>query len=155
MVHNPSPDNGVNDIGLPDTEITIAQALRPLGYATTCIGKWHLGHTPKFLPRKRGFDEYYGILYSNDMRPVQVVHNEKVVEYPVLQANLTRNYTERAIRFIEQNKDRPFFLYLPHAMPHKPLAASEEFYTPETPGDLYRDVIRELDWSVGRILAKL
>jgi uncharacterized sulfatase len=155
MVHNPSPDNGVNDVGLPDTEITIAQALRPLGYATTCIGKWHLGHTAKFLPRKRGFDEYYGILYSNDMRPVQVVHNEKVVEYPVLQANLTRNYTERAIRFIEQNKDRPFFLYLPHAMPHKPLAASEEFYTPETPGDLYRDVIRELDWSVGRILAKL
>ncbi len=155
VVSNPAPDSGINHIGLPASEITIAQALKPLGYATMAIGKWHLGHTAEFLPRKRGFDEYYGILYSNDMRPVQIVHNEKVAEYPVVQAQLTRKYTERALGFIEQNKDRPFFLYLPHAMPHKPLAASEDFYTPETPGDLYGDVIRELDWSVGRILARL
>jgi len=152
---NPAPDGGVNDLGLPDSEITIAQALKPLGYASICIGKWHLGHTQRFLPRKRGFDEYYGILYSNDMRPVQIVHNEAVVEYPVVQANLTRKYTETAIRFIEQNKDRPFFLYLPHAMPHKPLAASEDFYTPDTPKDLYGYAIRELDWSVGRLLTRL
>lgn len=155
MTRNPAPDSGMNDIGLPATEITIAQALKPLGYAAICIGKWHLGHTLEFLPRKRGFDEYYGILYSNDMRPVQIVHNESVVEYPVIQADLTKKYTDRALGFIEQNKNHPFFLYLPHAMPHKPLAASEDFYTPDTPADLYGDVIRELDWSVGRILAKL
>lgn len=152
---NPAPDAGVNDIGLPATEITIAQALRPLGYASISIGKWHLGHTPEFLPRRRGFDEYYGILYSNDMRPVQIVHNEQVVEYPVIQASLTRRYTDRALEFIEKNRRRPFFVYLAHAMPHKPLAASEPFYTPETPDDLYADVIRELDHSVGRLLAGL
>ncbi|MGH9632234.1 MAG: sulfatase family protein [Bryobacteraceae bacterium] len=155
VVNNPAPDSGINSVGLPQSEITIAEALKPLGYATICIGKWHLGHKPEFMPRKQGFDEYYGILYSNDMRPVQIVHNEQVAEYPVIQANLTKDYTERAIDFIDRNKDRPFFLYLPHAMPHKPLAASEEFYTPKTPDDLYADVISELDWSVGRILAKI
>jgi uncharacterized sulfatase len=104
------------------------------------------------MPRKQGFDEYYGILYSNDMRPVQIVHNEAVAKYPVIQAELTRDYTQKALDFIGRNRESPFFLYLPHAMPHKPLAASEEFYTPDTPGDLYADVIRELDWSVGQIL---
>ena len=152
---NPAPDSGINDIGLPQEEVTIAEVLKPLGYASICIGKWHLGHKPEFLPRTQGFDEYYGILYSNDMRPVQIVHNEQVVQYPVIQANLTRDYTERATAFLEKNRNRPFLLYLPHAMPHKPLAASEEFYTPHTPGDLYVDVIRELDWSVGQILAKV
>ncbi|MGC8791870.1 MAG: sulfatase family protein, partial [Bryobacteraceae bacterium] len=152
---NPAPDAGINDLGLPASEITFAQALQPLGYVSLCIGKWHLGHTPEFLPRKRGFGEYYGILYSNDMRPVQIVHNEQVVEYPVVQPLLTRKYTEKALDFIQRNRNRPFLLYLAHAMPHKPLAASEEFYTPETPGDLYADVIRELDHSVGRILACL
>jgi uncharacterized sulfatase len=152
---NPAPDSGINDIALPLEEITIAEALKPLGYASMAIGKWHLGHVPKFLPRTQGFDEYYGILYSNDMRPVQLVHNEKVAAYPVVQGLLTRDYAQRALRFIEQNRERPFFLYLPHAMPHKPLAASEDFYTPQTPADLYADVIAELDWSVGRILARL
>ena len=155
LVANPSPDVGRNDIGLPPSEITIAEALKPLGYATTAIGKWHLGHTERYLPRKQGFDEYYGILYSNDMRPVQLVQNESVVQYPVLQTELTKDYTQRAIDFIERHRDSPFFLYLPHAMPHKPLAASEDFYTPETPDDLYSDAIRELDWSVGQILDKL
>jgi len=155
VTSNPAPDSGINDLGLPAGEVTIAQALKPLGYASLCIGKWHLGHTPEFLPRRRGFDEYYGILYSNDMRPVQIVHNEQVVEYPVLQSRLTRNYTDKALEFIRNNRSRPFLLYLAHAMPHKPLAASEEFYTPETPGDLYADVIAELDHSVGRILAAL
>lgn len=157
VVHNPTPDMGINEVGLPDSEITIAEALKDAGYASICIGKWHLGHMLKFLPRRQGFDEYYGILYSNDMRPVQLVENEKVVEYPVVQATLTKRYTERALDFIERSAkaDRPFFLYLPHAMPHKPLAASEDFYTPETPDDLYADVIRELDFSIGRVFEKL
>ena len=157
VVFNPAPDSGINSVGLPSSEITIAEALKEAGYASTCIGKWHLGHTPEFLPRRQGFNEYYGILYSNDMRPVQLVENEKVVEYPVIQATLTKRYTQRALDFIECNFrcNRPFFLYLAHAMPHKPLAASEDFYTPDTPDDLYADVIRELDWSVGQILGKL
>ena len=155
LVSNPSPDVGRNEIGLPPSEITIAEALKPLGYAAAAVGKWHLGHIEKYLPRKQGFDEYYGILYSNDMRPVQLVENETVVEYPVIQSELTKKYTRRALDFIERSRGRPFFLYLPHAMPHKPLAASEDFYTPQTPDDLYSDAVRELDWSVGRILAKL
>jgi uncharacterized sulfatase len=155
MVFNPAPDAGINDVGLPASEVTIAVGLKPKGYKSMCIGKWHLGHTAEFLPRNHGFDEYYGILYSNDMRPVQIVHNERVVEYPVVQARLTQDYTDRAIRFIEQNRDTPFFLYLAHAMPHKPLAASEDFYTPATPDDLYSDVVRELDYNVGRLLDSL
>ncbi|MHC4094649.1 MAG: sulfatase-like hydrolase/transferase, partial [Planctomycetota bacterium] len=86
VVFNPAPDAGINDVALPHSEITIAEALKNAGYSSTCIGKWHLGHTLQYLPRKHGFDEYYGILYSNDMRPVQLIENEKVVEYPVIQA---------------------------------------------------------------------
>jgi uncharacterized sulfatase len=89
------------------------------------------------------------------MRPVILLENEKIVEYPVVQATLTKRYTVSALDFIEKNKDKPFFLYLPHAMPHKPLAASEEFYTPQTKGDLYADAIRELDGSIGQVLDKL
>ncbi len=157
VVFNPAPDAGVNDVALPHSEITIAEALGEAGYASICIGKWHLGHTFEYLPRKQGFDEYFGILYSNDMRPVQLVENEKVVEYPVVQATLTKRYTQRALEFIERSagRNRPFFVYLAHAMPHKPLAASEDFYTPDTPDDLYADVISELDWSVGQVLEKL
>ena len=87
MWSNPAPDNGIH-IGLSQSEILLPQVLKPLGYKSTCIGKWHLGHTAEFLPRKRGFDEYYGILYSNDMRPVQIVKNEEVAQYPVVQGNL-------------------------------------------------------------------
>lgn len=155
MVFNPAPDGGINDVGLSDSEVTIAEALKPRGYASISIGKWHLGHTERFLPRRQGFDEYYGILYSNDMRPVQLVDGEKVVEYPVVQSQLTRKYTDRAIEFLEKNQSRPFFLYLAHAMPHKPLAASEDYYTPQTPDDLYADVLRELDAEIGRLLAEL
>jgi len=156
MMQNPAPDQGLN-FGLSSDEIMIPEMLKTEGYVSSCIGKWHLGHTSEFLPRKQGFDEYYGILYSNDMRPVQIVENEKVAEYPVIMSDVTKNYTKRSLDFIEKNSksDTPFFLYLAHAMPHKPLAASEEFYTPETPDDLYHDVIRELDWSVGKIMNKL
>ncbi len=155
LVKNPTPDAGINDIGIAANEITLGNVFHDAGYRTKCIGKWHLGHKPEFFPVNHGFDEYYGILYSNDMRPVQIVENMDTVEYPVDQSLLTQKYTNKAIEFIERNKDKPFFLHLCHAMPHKPLAASERFYTPETPNDLYSDVIRELDWSVGEVMTKL
>lgn len=157
MTSNPAPDGGpqADAVALSLAEVTIAQLFKQAGFATSMVGKWHLGHkSSEFLPTQRGFDEYLGILYSNDMRPVQLVDGEKVVEYPLVQATLTRRYTERALRFIERNKAQPFFLYFAHAMPHKPLAASEEFYKKSGAG-LYGDVISELDWSVGQILAKL
>lgn len=152
--NNPAPDAGIDDVGISDKAVTLGEIFQSAGYATTCIGKWHLGHTPQYLPRRHGFDEYFGILYSNDMRPVQLMDNEAVHEYPVLQATLTRRYTDRAIDFITRNQERPFFLYLPHAMPHKPLAASEEFYKKSGAG-LYGDVIAELDFNVGRLLDAL
>jgi arylsulfatase A-like enzyme len=152
LIRNPTPDAGINDIGLADEEITLGEIFQDAGYATKLIGKWHLGHKEEFFPVNHGFDEYYGILYSNDMRPVQIVENRDTVEYPVDQRLLTQKYTRKTLDFIDTNKDRPFFLQLWHAMPHKPLAASEDFYTPETPGDLYSDVIRELDWSVGEVV---
>lgn len=151
---NPAPDANINDVGLADSEITLAEALRTAGYATSCIGKWHLGHKPEFYPQRQGFDEYLGILYSNDMRPVQLLDGPKVVEYPVVQATLTQRYTARALDFIERNAQQPFFLYLPHAMPHKPIAASEASYKKSGAG-LYGDVIAELDDSVGQVLDKL
>ncbi len=154
MTQNPAPDAGINDIGIPASEITLGQAFRSAGYRTICIGKWHLGHKPEFYPTRHGFDEYLGILYSNDMRPVQLMDGESVVEYPVVQANLTKKYTNRAISFIEKNKGRPFFLYMPHAMPHKPLAASEAFYK-KSGGGLYGDSVAELDWSVGQVIDKV
>ncbi|MCZ6673160.1 MAG: sulfatase [Verrucomicrobia bacterium] len=155
VVRNPAPDAGQTNFGLPSSEITIAEILKEQGYATAAYGKWHLGHKEQWLPRTQGFDEYYGILYSNDMYPVQLVHNETVVEYPVPQSKLTKTYTDLALDFIQKNKNHPFFLYLPMAMPHKPLAVSDNFYTPDTPGNLYADVIAELDYSVGRILDRL
>lgn len=155
LIRNPAPDAGINDVGINSNEITLGNVFREAGYRTKCIGKWHLGHKPEYFPVKHGFDEYYGILYSNDMRPVQIIENMDTVEYPVDQRLLTRKYTQKAIEFITANKDRPFFLHLCHAMPHKPLAASDQFYTPETPDDLYADVISELDWSVGEIMNTL
>ena len=157
MPNNPAPDGGpdANGLHLPESEMTIAQLFHGAGYATGMVGKWHLGHSkPEWLPTHRGFDEYLGIPYSNDMRPVQLVDGDKPFEYPVIQAGLTQRYTDRSLAFIEKNKDRPFFLYLAHAMPHKPLAASEAFYKKGGNG-LYQDVITELDACVGRVLAKI
>lgn len=158
LTKNPTPDSewmSYDTIGLAANEITLGEILGNNGYKTKLIGKWHLGHYEKFFPVNQGFDEYYGILYSNDMRPVQIVENRDTVEYPVDQRLLTQKYTAKAIDFITENKDQPFFLHLCQAMPHKPLAASDKFYTPETPNDLYQDVIRELDWSVGQVVQKL
>ena len=154
VTRNPAPDAGIDDVGLPDKELTLAELLRSAGYRTAMIGKWHLGHKPEFYPVRHGFDEYLGILYSNDMRPVQLVQGETVVEYPVVQATLTKRYTERALAFLQQYRRAPFFLYFAHAMPHKPLAASEAFYK-KSSGGLYGDAMEELDWSVGQILQKL
>jgi uncharacterized sulfatase len=154
LTANPTPDLGGrnSDLCLPHSERTLAELFHQAGYATGMVGKWHLGHARKDMyPTHRGFDDYLGILYSNDMRPVQLIDGEQVVEYPVVQATLTKRYTERAIQFLERNKSRPFFFYFAHAMPHKPLAPSEEYYKRSGAG-LYGDVISELDASVGQVL---
>jgi arylsulfatase A len=140
--------------GLPDSETTLAQALKPRGYKTMCVGKWHLGHLPQFLPTSRGFDEYFGIPYSNDMNPRVLLHNTETIENPATLATLTPRYTEQALKFIEQSKDSPFFLYMPHTYPHIPLGASERFRGKSKAG-IYGDVVEELDWSVGEVLAAL
>lgn len=155
-----------DDNGLQPQEVTIAEVLKQKNYATMAIGKWHLGHLPKYLPTAQGFDEYYGIPYSNDMdyvpekdgKPgfwnVPLMHNEDIIERPANQTTLTKRYTEKAIDFIKSNKEKPFFLYLAHSMPHIPLFASTEFMGKSKRG-LYGDVIEELDWSAGEIIKTL
>ncbi len=145
--------------GLHPDEITVAEALKPLGYATACIGKWHLGDQKEFLPTRQGFDSYFGIPYSNDMGarqfpfnpPLPLLRNEVVIEAPVEQETLTKRYTEEAIEFIRQRQETPFFLYLPHTMPHNPVHVSEDFKD-QTGQGLYADCVAELDASTGRIL---
>jgi arylsulfatase A len=151
-------------IGISSDEQTIADVLKPLGYATACYGKWHLGHHPRFLPTRHGFDDYFGLPYSNDMWPhhptnkrfpdLPLVEGERTIEYNPDQTKLTTWYTERAVTFIEKNKDQPFFLYLPHSMPHVPLFVSDKFKGKSERG-LYGDVLMEIDWSVGQILSTL
>ena len=170
--------------GLNPAETTIAEMLKEQGYATICIGKWHLGHREPFLPTSQGFDEYFGIPFSNDMsvdrkakvaanavfregmtvermrssKPkkswVPLMRGTEIVEYPADQTTLTKRYTEEAISFMDRNKDKPFFVYLPHTMPHIPLFASPAFKGKSERG-LYGDVIEEMDWSVGQILDHL
>jgi arylsulfatase len=149
--------------GLAREHVTMAEMLKTLGYRTGIIGKWHLGHLPEFLPTRRGFDEYYGLPYSNDMWPrhptskfpdLPLIEGEKVIATNPDQSKLTVDYTERAVQFIRKNKDQPFFLYLAHAMPHVPLFVSERFKGKSEAG-LYGDVVMELDWSVGQIMQAL
>ncbi len=158
--------------GLPPDEITIADALRQVGYATGCIGKWHLGHLPEYLPTSQGFGSYFGIPYSNDMdraanvppgafwapKPeywnVPLMRDEEIVERPADQRTITKRYTEAAIEFIKANKDGPFFCYLAHNLPHVPLFASEEFLGRSARG-LYGDVVEEIDTGVGQIFDTL
>jgi arylsulfatase A-like enzyme len=155
LVQNPAPDAGINDVGINAREVTLGNLFQGAGYHTKCIGKWHLGHKPEYFPVKHGFDEYYGILYSNDMRPVQLIENMDTIEYPVDQRFLTQKYTAKALDFILRNQNSPFFLYLAHAMPHKPLAASPGFFTKGDHVELYKSTIRELDWSTGEVINKL
>ncbi|MDR1154779.1 MAG: sulfatase [Bacteroidales bacterium] len=145
------------DIGIADSEETIADVLRKKGYACSAVGKWHLGHHPQFLPVRHGFDEYYGLPYSNDMKPLVLIEGDQVINAepkPEDMMQLTTRYTERAVRFIEGNKNRPFFLYLAHTMPHVPLRVSEKFKGKSEQG-MYGDVMMEIDWSVGEILKTL
>ena len=155
--------NHLSKTGISDQEKTIAQILKPLGYATAIYGKWHLGHRPQFLPTRHGFDDYFGLPYSNDMWPkhptakfpdLPVLDNEKVVAANPDMNQLTSWYTQHAVDFIRKNKDRPFFLYVPHSMPHVPLGAGDRFRGKSKAG-LYGDVIEEIDWSMGQILRTL
>jgi arylsulfatase A-like enzyme len=153
-----------NNTGLSERETTIADMLKTRGFATAIYGKWHLGHHPQFLPTRHGFDDFFGLPYSNDMWPkhptdhsypdLPLYDNETVVGRNPDMNRLTKWYTEHAVSFIRKNKSRPFFVYVPHSMPHVPLGASDEFRGKSKAG-LYGDVIEELDWSVGQILATL
>lgn len=150
--------------GIHDQETTLAEVLKSRGYATAIFGKWHLGHHPRFLPTRHGFDEYFGLPYSNDMWPkhptnrtfpeLPLIEGESVKELNPDQRQLTTWYTEHAVAFIEKNRDRPFFLYVPHAMPHVPLFVSDKFEG-KTERGLFGDVIAEIDWSVGQVLEAL
>lgn len=162
--------------GLHKDEVTLAELCKQKGYATACYGKWHLGHHEKFLPMQHGFDDYFGLPYSNDMWPWHpgVRHlpmEDRIKHWPHLplidkneiinagvtpedQEELTTQYTERAVEFIDKNKDKPFFLYVPHSMVHVPLYVSDKFKGKSGSG-LFGDVMMEVDWSVGEILNAL
>jgi len=162
--------------GINENEMTLAEVCKQKGYATACYGKWHLGHHKKFLPMQHGFDDYFGLPYSNDMWPYHpgVLHLpmeqrlKKWAHLPLIDGNsiinprvtgkdqeqLTTQYTERAVQFIEKNKNNPFFVYLPHSMVHVPLYVSDKFKGKSGAG-LFGDVMMEVDWSVGQILETL
>jgi arylsulfatase A len=152
--------------GIADGEMTLARILKGKGYATGMAGKWHLGHHARFLPVHHGFDEYLGLPYSNDMwpyhpeakpgsyPPLPLIDGDRIIDPEVTpddQRRLTTRYTERAVAFIDRNKDRPFFFYLAHSMPHVPLFVSDRFQGKSRQGR-YGDVIQEIDWSVGEVL---
>ncbi|MCM4152634.1 arylsulfatase [Arenibacter sp. N53] len=164
-IHNalgPGSPTGINS-----SEMTLAEMLKAIGYTTAIFGKWHLGDSPEFLPTRHGFDEFFGIPYSNDMwpyhpqqgtvfnfGPLPLYENETVLDTLTDQSQLTTQITERSVDFINRNKNNPFFLYVPHPQPHVPLFVSDKFKGKSKRG-LYGDVIMEIDWSVGEILAAL
>ncbi|WP_190810912.1 sulfatase [Flagellimonas sp. S3867] len=164
-IHNAlGPDN---THGINSSETTLAEMLKNKGYATAIYGKWHLGHHEQFLPTRHGFDEWFGIPYSNDMWPfhpqqgpifnfpdLPLYENETVIDIVTEQSQLTTQITERSVDFIKRNKDNPFFLYVPHPQPHVPLFVSDKFKGKSERG-LYGDVIMEIDWSVGQIMEAL
>jgi arylsulfatase A-like enzyme len=148
--------------GLPLSEITLAEALKQQGYATACIGKWHLGGLKRFRPDRQGFDQFFGVLFSNDMTLMPIIKfprfemfdGNRVVESPARNEMLTQTYTHEAVRFIRNNRSKPFFLYLAHSMPHKPVGASRKFRGASGHG-AYGDAVEELDWSAGQIVDTL
>jgi arylsulfatase A-like enzyme len=149
-------------VGLHQDEQTLPELLKSKGYATACVGKWHLGHHSAHLPTRHGFDTYFGLPYSNDMYPpnqvewpdLPLLDQEKIIEKNPDQSLLTQRYTEKAIQFIQKNKRKPFFLYLAHSMPHVPIFASKKFEGKSKKGE-YADVVQELDWSAGEIFKAL
>jgi len=152
---------GIHDVFYPESfqgmdpeEVTIAEVLRQAGYATGLVGKWHLGHHEKYMPWNQGFDEFFGLPYSNDMGGLYYFRNKDILFDEVDQRFLTKTYTEQALEFIDKHQQQPFFLYLSHNMPHVPLYASPQFEG-QSKGGLYGDVVEELDWSVGQILDRL
>lgn len=149
--------------GISAKETTMAEMLKEQGYATAIYGKWHLGDRPEFLPTRHGFDEFYGIPYSNDMWPhhptskypdLPLIEGERTIELNPDQSQFTTNFTNRTLEFIDKNKKRPFFIYLAHPMPHVPLFVSDKFKGKSSQG-LYGDVMMELDWSIGAVMEKL
>jgi arylsulfatase A-like enzyme len=150
--------------GIHEDEVLISEILKQRGYATAIFGKWHLGHHPQFLPTRHGFDRYFGLPYSNDMwpnhptnktfPPLPLIEGAKILETNPDQTQLTTWYTERAVQFIADNREKPFLLYVPHSMPHVPLFVSNKF-AGKTKRGLFGDVIAEIDWSVGQILDAL
>lgn len=160
----PGPNS---DYGIHQDEMTMGELLKQKGYATAIFGKWHLGDAHEFLPLQNGFDEYYGLPYSNDMWPyhpqqgevfnfpdLPTIDGNKVVGYNTDQTKFTSDYTDRAVNFIKKNRKKPFFLYLAHSMPHVPLAVSDKFKGKSEQG-LFGDVMMEIDWSVGQVLKTL
>ena len=152
-------------VGLNPSEFSVARVCKSKGYATAIFGKWHLGHLPQFMPWNQGFDQYAGLPYSNDMwprhpetpkayPPLPLYENQKVIETNPDMDKLTGFYTDHAVRFIDEHRDKPFFLYVPHTMPHVPLGAGPNFKGKSGVG-LYGDVVAELDWSLGQIAEAL
>jgi arylsulfatase A len=170
-----------NDVGLSPHEVTIAEILKEQDYATACIGKWHLGDQPEFLPTRQGFDYYFGLPYSNDMGPaadgvksdlgaplpmpknpereqppLPLMRNERVLQRVLAhdQTTLVKRYTEEAVAFIREHQEQPFFLYMPHSAVHFPIYPGEAFQS-RSPHGYYSDWVEEVDWSVGQVLDTL
>jgi arylsulfatase A-like enzyme len=150
-------------LGIHPDEVTLAELVKPRGYATACIGKWHVGFKPQFLPNRQGFDYYFGLLHNLDtfeavhfekQGGVPLLRNTEVVQRPADPATLTEQYTAEAIRFIRDHRDEPFLLYLPHTMAHVPMGVTDRFRGKSKAG-LYGDVIQCIDWSTGEILNTL
>ena len=141
-------------IGLNPDEVTLAEILKKRGYATACVGKWHLGHLAPFAPRQHGFDAFYGMMFPNDMKPFVLHRDETVIEPHPDQKTLTEQFTEEAVKFVRAKRDQPFFLYLAYSAPHIPLHVSDGFRGKSARG-LYGDVVECMDWGVGEVLKAL
>jgi arylsulfatase A-like enzyme len=140
--------------GLPASETTMAQMLKNAGYGTACVGKWHLGSVPEFMPTNRGFDEFFGIPYSTDQGKRPLMQGLQVLEAPANLDTLTQRYTQYAAEYIKRSKDNPFFLYLAHSFPHPPFGCSSGFAAHSNHG-MYGDMVQEIDWSVGKLIDTL
>jgi arylsulfatase A-like enzyme len=154
-----------SETGISSNELLISEMLKEQGYTTACYGKWHLGDAPEFMPTRHGFDDFFGLPYSNDMwpnhptigdefKPLPLIEDDTTVAYLEDQRLLTTWYADRSVEFIRRNADKPFFLYLAHSMPHVPLFVSDK-YRGKTSRGLFGDVIEEIDWSVGRVLNEI